>query len=356
VLVTTCKACRARFRVTPDQLNARQGQVRCGECHAVFNGFEALERFPGDDTGARLLAARAAPALDDLPAGVAPPSPPAAPDLAAFDAPVDAPATPFPATSTPDGDFPSAESAAPPPLPDGPAAEFADVFATTAQPAMPDLPLDPPDAEAMPRATEFPPDDSPAPMSAPAPMTAHSPVPRETPSIPLSAYTLPSPPPEPPRPSRAWAWGAALAFIALAGQLTWAFRADIARRYPPARPALEAACLQLGCTVPWINEDSALKLEDSELLEVPGKPGQISLSARIRSLASAPQEYPHVELTLTDTTGQVAARKVLRPADYLGHAPLPGEVLAPGAETLVSLRLETGPLKPTGYELLLFYP
>ncbi len=71
MLVTTCKHCGARFRVTPEQLNLRQGQVRCGQCHDVFNGFESLERFPGDDTGARLLAARAAKpaahaALEDL--------------------------------------------------------------------------------------------------------------------------------------------------------------------------------------------------------------------------------------------------------------------------------------------------
>jgi hypothetical protein len=44
--------------VTPQQLNARQGQVRCGKCHGVFNGFQALERFPDDDTGGRLLAAQ----------------------------------------------------------------------------------------------------------------------------------------------------------------------------------------------------------------------------------------------------------------------------------------------------------
>jgi predicted Zn finger-like uncharacterized protein len=57
MLITTCAHCRARFRVTPQQLNARQGQVRCGSCEKVFNGFEALERFPDDDTGGRLLAA-----------------------------------------------------------------------------------------------------------------------------------------------------------------------------------------------------------------------------------------------------------------------------------------------------------
>ena len=60
MLITTCAVCRARFRVTPQQLNARQGQVRCGNCQKVFNGFESLERFPDDDTGGRLLAAKEA--------------------------------------------------------------------------------------------------------------------------------------------------------------------------------------------------------------------------------------------------------------------------------------------------------
>src|SRR5258707_6147444 len=60
MLITTCTHCLARFRVTPPQLNAKQGQVRCGRCRKVFNGFEALERYPDDDTGSRLLAAREA--------------------------------------------------------------------------------------------------------------------------------------------------------------------------------------------------------------------------------------------------------------------------------------------------------
>jgi predicted Zn finger-like uncharacterized protein len=60
MLITTCTHCLARFRVTPQQLNAKQGQVRCGRCRNIFNGFEALERYPDDDTGSRLLAAREA--------------------------------------------------------------------------------------------------------------------------------------------------------------------------------------------------------------------------------------------------------------------------------------------------------
>src|SRR5438552_19086930 len=60
MLITTCTHCLARFRVSPQQLNVKQGQVRCGRCRKVFNGFEALERYPDDDTGSRLLAAREA--------------------------------------------------------------------------------------------------------------------------------------------------------------------------------------------------------------------------------------------------------------------------------------------------------
>src|ERR1700687_3176744 len=60
MLITACSHCHARFRVTPLQLNQKQGQVRCGRCRNVFNGFESLERYPDDDTGSRLLAAREA--------------------------------------------------------------------------------------------------------------------------------------------------------------------------------------------------------------------------------------------------------------------------------------------------------
>ena len=41
-VTTTCPSCRTSFRVTPQQLAARQGQVRCGHCNTLFNGLETL--------------------------------------------------------------------------------------------------------------------------------------------------------------------------------------------------------------------------------------------------------------------------------------------------------------------------
>ena len=92
------------------------------------------------------------------------------------------------------------------------------------------------------------------------------------------------------------------------------------------------------------------------MLEVPGKPSEIALGARVRNLAGVAQEYPHLELTLTDFTGQPASRRVLRPTDYLGRPLVQGDVIPAGTEIALQLRLETPRIKATGYQLLLFYP
>ena len=279
MLITTCGHCGARFRVTPQQLNAKQGQVRCGSCQAVFNGFEALERQPDDDTGSRLAAARE-----------------------------------------------SAERAlqAEPPL--ASLHELADIET-----------LDTAHEEAT---------TAPAPEAQPAPRVQR----QIRPDL-----TLP-PPPKPNPPARAWRFGVGLMVLVLGAELAYAYRGPLAQRYPVVRPWLESACARMGCAVPWSREEPLLRLEDSELLEVPGKPQEIALGARIRNLAHVAQEYPHLELTLTDLTGQAAVRRVLRPTDYLGRPVSGAEVMAAGAEISVQLRLETPRIKATGYELLLFYP
>jgi predicted Zn finger-like uncharacterized protein len=307
MLITTCTHCLARFRVTPHQLNARQGQVRCGRCGKVFSGFEALERVPDDDTGSRLLAAREAL---EKPAPIVPGTvPEELPELEAVDSP------------------PPLREPAPGPAPREPTPTEA-----------------PPPAETRPpraRARRFP---------EPAP----EPEPPSEPAAEFLDLDLSTPPREP--VSRAWSFGVVLLLLVLGAQAAYAWRAPLAQRYPVLRPWLESACAYAACTVPWSHDERLLKLEDSELLEVPGKPDEIALGARIRNLAQVPQEYPFLELTLTDIGGQPAARRVLRPADYLGRAPRSDEVIAAGGEVAVQLRLATPQLKATGYQLLVFYP
>jgi predicted Zn finger-like uncharacterized protein len=289
MLITTCTHCLARFRVTPQQLNARQGQVRCGRCRKVFSGFEALERYPDDDTGSRLLAAREAELKIHKPV----------------------------------------EESESIPLEDPPETAPAPAVAAPTPPAR----------EASPR----PPEIAPKPAE-----------PRKTQVSTPYLATEPAPPRR--RLARAWSLGVVLLAFVFAAEIAYAARGALAQRYPVLRPAMESICGAFGCAIPWPNNDALLKLEDSELLEVPGKTNQIALGARIRNLAPAAQEYPYLELTLTDLTGQAAARRVLRPSEYMGRPVAAGEVLAAGAEIAIQLRLETRSLRATGYELLLFYP
>ena len=297
MLITTCTHCLARFRVTPQQLNAKQGQVRCGRCSQVFSGFEALERFPDDDTGARLLAAREA--AEKAAASGAEMPPEALPEVQAVD--------------------PAPAAASAPPAAPGVASRGGSSY-----------------------------------VEPPAP----------TPSMPHRASTRPAPRPHveyeetdpvPERPSRAWAFGVFLLMLILAAEGAYAFRAQLAERFPQARPWLAKACAPLRCTVPWRQDEEQLRTEDSDLYEVPGTPGEFLLTARVRNLAAVPQAYPYMDLTLTDRTGQAAAKRVLKPADYLGRVPAADEALAPGSDLAIQLRIATPGLRPTGYHVEFIY-
>jgi predicted Zn finger-like uncharacterized protein len=290
MLITACTNCSSRFRVTPEQLNLRQGAVKCGSCGHVFNGFETLEQIPDEQ-------------FANFRDGTSDPGPQA--DSQALDP-----------------DMPELESVDAEPRRDHESYAENELRAAA--------PVDEDAEEAASRASAS----------------------RELPSLP---HELPARPPRP-RPNRLWGFGALLLFLSLAALGVFEYRALLATRYPDLRPLLQSACERVGCNVPWQNDEMAVKLEDSELLEVPGQPGQITFSTRIRNLSDHPQEFPQLQLTLTDIDGQASVRRVFAPADYLGRPLKPGDVMPARGDTLVSVRLEARRVKPTGYELLLFYP
>ena len=67
MILARCPACATTFRVRPEQLRARQGRVRCGQCQHAFNALETLV----DEGSADEALAHAEPPLADQ----APPQP-----------------------------------------------------------------------------------------------------------------------------------------------------------------------------------------------------------------------------------------------------------------------------------------
>lgn len=156
-------------------------------------------------------------------------------------------------------------------------------------------------------------------------------------------------------------WGllALLAFLALTGQLALYFRNELAFVLPAARPPLAAACDVMGCTLRLPHRSDLMSIESSDLQAEPGRENVIVLHALIRNRAGFAQEYPELELTLTDETDQAVVRRVLKPADYLDPAraeQLIARGIDPGSELNVRMRFDADRVRATGFRLFLFFP
>jgi predicted Zn finger-like uncharacterized protein len=180
----------------------------------------------------------------------------------------------------------------------------------------------------------------------------------------------PSPPPrqkilvpaflEPERPgatyTAVWTVLALVALTLLIGQAILHFRTEIGVLLPATRTYLETACDTLGCEVRLPRRADLMSIESSDLQADSQRAGVIVLNALLRNRAPFAQEYPDLELTLTDQGDRPVVRRILRPVDYLQEkrsvVPLG---MAGGAEESVRIFLDTGGLLATGYQLFLFY-
>jgi predicted Zn finger-like uncharacterized protein len=163
-------------------------------------------------------------------------------------------------------------------------------------------------------------------------------------------------PAEPPS-ARAWVWGVAtvVAAVLLAAQAAYRYRAEIAALMPEARGPLLTACQWLGCTVALPRRAEVLSIETSDLQADPRRQNVIVLHALIRNRSRLPQEYPALELTLTDEGGQPVLRRVLLPSDYVELERVRRGIAA-GGEAALRVYLDSSGAPVTSYRLYLFYP
>lgn len=391
-IATRCPHCSTLFRVTPRDLQARHGEVRCGRCMTVFDGFKTLVTLPEPPTG------------DALPRGAAPdPGPPRAPPAV-----VEAPASPAPvagahevvadpvvvdpvvepaATAPAAPDFAVAQPAAaeaeahepftapePDPASDTTAIASGQVTEPTAlvagladaEPASPEPATAVADAPA-PLELEKPPVDllgdplaSEPPLSAAensadfsgerAAVTA-APVPtRYRSDATFLDEVEPEPEAEPRR--RAWIAGALLLLVALGAQAVYVFRGELAARVPELKPVLFEVCRTLRCEVPLPQRPKLINIEASDL-QIPdtAKPSVIQLTATLRNHAGYDVGYPALDLVLTNKNDHPAARRIFLPAEYLDRGRDPRAGLAANAELTIRLDLDTGDLGAAGFRL-----
>ena len=302
--------CQTVFRVTPEQLKARAGKVRCGHCQAVFNALDSLLETP------------------------APPHPQDSATLVAA-----IPSAPKSETSSADG------------------WETGDKGAVAIEPASDAL---------SPVAGEeaAPPDDflltdfSVSPEVNPDGLVT----PRDTTEIPgyskwaegvVSEAHIPA---ERKRPHWLFSLAAVLLILGLSGQAVFHFRSELAVSFPAAAPLLEAFSVTLGSHLPLPRHTDLVSIGTSDLQTDAARGNLLVLNATLRNRAPYAQDYPSLELSLTDTQDVAIARRVFSPQDYLPPKFAAEKAFPANADIPVRLWIEARELSPAGYRLYVFYP
>ena len=158
-----------------------------------------------------------------------------------------------------------------------------------------------------------------------------------------------------------WLWGGAalLAAIVIVVQFGYRFRAELGAAAPQIREPMRVLCRPFGCDVPLPRRPELMSIDSSELQADAKREGLIVLNAVIRNRARFPQDYPALELTLTDEADRPVLRRVLVPTEYLEQArrdELVRQGIAAGTEAVLRVFLDTSRTRATGYRLYLFYP
>ena len=154
-----------------------------------------------------------------------------------------------------------------------------------------------------------------------------------------------------PRVRAALALACAAAALSVAGQWMLAQRDLIAARSPALKPLLTTACSAIGCEVRAPRSLEALRVESSGLVRVE-KSDLYRLTVALRNLRAHEVALPALELVLTDTQGQLIARRVLRAAEVGARV----GALATGGELTLQATLQVGGGTVAGYTIELFYP
>lgn len=359
-LATRCTACGTVFRVVQDQLKVSEGWVRCGRCDEVFNALEGLFDLERD-----------APPEWNPPA-----APPGAPAAKAAAAPPSAarPAAPAPSASPP------APAFQPEPPDDDDIFQLSEddrIHSRFFHPEQADVAQTPAQGVAQRDRVDFSDAQFNMDLLESEAGGPQEPVRKSKPNTPAKAAArkpaakAPARPAAPPKPAAPgfvrearqrerwrspWVRGlltlCVLGLLAgLAGQVAFHFRDTVAAQWPETRPWLAAACRQWHCELGAPRRIDDVVVESSALAPANGG-AAYKLSVVMRNRGTLALAMPSVDLSLSDPTGQLVARRALSPADFNVTAP----VLAAGSETPLQVILSTDGRRVSGYTVEIFYP
>lgn len=291
-LVTTCPACNASFVVSPEQLSAHKGDVRCGKCKHVFNALNHLVSLPDDHT-------------DVL--------------------------------ETPDFTQPSMQASSE-------IQEEAPSINASNEEATPET-----TKETTLEASQQTPTVIPAFNAANFNLNSASGNYTDEATMDLLMNKKPW------WVNVLWGLLALIFLLGIALQAIYYLRTDIAAQMPQFKPYLEQACQQIGCEIGLPKHVNLLVIDDSDLQEDTQYQGLIRLNTTLLNRAEFAQAFPNIELTLTDAQDKVLIRKSFKPEQYLTPDIPFAEGIPANDSVFIKLAVTANKLPVAGYRLFISY-
>ena len=154
---------------------------------------------------------------------------------------------------------------------------------------------------------------------------------------------------------RAVLWGSAdvLLLLLLAGQFVYFYRDDLAKN-PSWRPLVTEFCGYSHCQLRPLRDIAAIELLQTTIAPHPQYENALRIRATLVNRADFPQDYPWMEVSLTDNGGRVLARRTFTPAQYLPTSA--AGTMSPNVVAPTLLDVTNPDNKAVGYEIRLVTP
>ncbi|MFM9912681.1 MAG: zinc-ribbon and DUF3426 domain-containing protein [Methylophilaceae bacterium] len=130
------------------------------------------------------------------------------------------------------------------------------------------------------------------------------------------------------------------------------FRAALVAHYPRSYSMLASSCKLLHCSVELPHNAHLINIEDHNLRSDPEHADVLVLEGSIKNIATYPQAYPLLQLTLTTQPNSPVASRSFSPEEYLAKGSDVAAGIAVGRMANIHMNLGVAGIQSSAYQLI----
>ena len=171
-------------------------------------------------------------------------------------------------------------------------------------------------------------------------------------SEPLS-HTLLAPDASPRTRLPFWIVGNITLVLLLLAQGAYFYSGDLVFAYPALKPAFTDVCPTMGCQLTPPQDINLIDLVEAKIAPHPKFDKALRIRATLVNRAHFKQTFPIMEVTLSDTRGQIIARRAFKPEEYVEKSRNDDVTMAPNVAIPVLLDVTHPGNRALSYEIRL---